>query len=68
MFREYCILQSFRRLIDMEYALLIKVTTAINYIVNSGYLIAGGYMLKTIIRYVKDYKESVLKESIENNN
>jgi len=52
----------------MEYALLIKVTTAINYIVNSGYLIAGGYMLKTIIRYVKDYKESVLKESIENNN
>ena len=39
----------------MEYALLIKVATTINYIVNSGYLIAGGCMLKTIIRYVNPH-------------
>jgi hypothetical protein len=46
----------------MEFALLIKVGMIIKGIVWGGYGIAGGYGVKTVSRYIKDYKESVEKE------
>lgn len=49
----------------MEYAILAKFIMVMNTLVKSGYAIAGGYLVKTGIIYVKDYKESVEKERSE---
>jgi hypothetical protein len=47
----------------MEYWLLAKVGLVIKGLVWGGYGLAGGYGIKTGIRYVQDYKESVAKEN-----
>jgi len=49
----------------MEYVLLMKVGFIIDTIVRIGYGIAGGYFVKTGIKYVQDYKESISKEKVE---
>lgn len=46
----------------MEYILLAKVGVIINGIVKLGYCIAGGYFVKTGLKYVSDYKESIEQE------
>jgi hypothetical protein len=46
----------------MEYALLEKVGVVINLFVKGGYLVAGGYFVKTAFRYVTDYKTSVAND------
>ncbi|MGH1111224.1 MULTISPECIES: hypothetical protein [Bacillus cereus group] len=48
----------------MEFALLIKVGMVIKGIVTGGYCLAGGYLAKTGVRYIQDYKESVAKDEI----
>jgi hypothetical protein len=50
----------------MEFVLLAKVGMVINGIVKLGYAFAGSYFVRTAVRYVSDYKESVEKERIEN--
>lgn len=49
----------------MEYVILGKFLMVMNIIVKTGYTIAGGYLVKTGIIYVNDYKESVEKERNE---
>jgi hypothetical protein len=46
----------------MEFWLLAKVGMVIQGIVTGGYCVAGGYLVKTGIRYVQDYKESIARE------
>jgi hypothetical protein len=46
----------------MEYVLLAKVAIVVNAFIKSGYLLAGSYFVKTGIRYISDYKDSVAKE------
>ena len=48
----------------MEFLILAKIGMIINGIVWAGYTVAGGYAVKTGIRYVKDYKESVENEKM----
>jgi hypothetical protein len=47
---------------SMEFVLLAKVGMIIDGIVKLGYCVAGGYFVKTGVKYVQDYKESVAKE------
>lgn len=46
-----------------ELWLLAKVGMVIKGIVWGGYGIAGGYMFKTGVRYVRDYKEVMKREA-----
>jgi hypothetical protein len=46
----------------MEYVLLAKVGFVIGVVVKTGYVIAGGYLAKTIHRYYSDYKISTANE------
>ena len=46
----------------MEYVLLAKVGFAISVIVKGGYVVAGIFVTKTIMRYTSDYKTSVANE------
>jgi len=46
----------------MEFVILAKVGMVVNWIANGGYVLAGGIFLKTIVKYTKDYKESVANE------
>ena len=50
----------------MEFVLLTKVGMVIDGIVKLGYLFAGSYFIRTGIKYVSDYRESVARERIEN--
>lgn len=45
-----------------EFILLAKVGMVIDVVVKIGYGIAGSYFVKTGIRYIQDYKESVARE------
>lgn len=45
-----------------ELWLLAKVGMAIKTMVATGYIFAGGYAVKTGVRYVKDYKEAMERE------
>lgn len=49
----------------MEFWLLAKVGMIINSIVYSGYAVAGGYIVKTGIRYFQDYKEAIARDEVE---
>jgi hypothetical protein len=49
----------------MEYALLIKVGMLVKGIVWSGYGVACGYAVKTGVKYISDYKDSVAREKVE---
>lgn len=46
----------------MEFVLLAKVGIFISTIVKSGYVVAGGYFVKTAIRYIDDYKVAVAND------
>jgi hypothetical protein len=49
----------------MEFLLLAKVSMIVGTIIKSGYAIAGGYAVKTAIRYVTDYKKAVEKDEVK---
>lgn len=49
----------------MEYVILTKVGMVIGAIVKGGYILAGSYFVKTGIKYISDYKDSVEKERVE---
>lgn len=49
----------------MEFLLLAKVGMVIGTIVKSGYVVAGGYFVKTGLQYIEDYKNSVEQEKAE---
>lgn len=49
----------------MELALLVKVGMIMEGIIRAGYLLAGSYVLRTGVKYIKDYKHSIEKEKIE---
>ena len=51
-------------MLNMEFLLLAKVGMVIDGIVKAGYVLAGSYFVRTGVRYVKDYKESVEKENL----
>lgn len=51
-----------RRWMLMEFLVLAKVGMIVNGIVKLGYCIAGGYLVKTGVKYVSDYKESLEQE------
>jgi hypothetical protein len=46
----------------MEFLLLAKVGMVINGIVTGGYCLAGGYLVKTGIKYYQDYKEAIARD------
>jgi hypothetical protein len=46
----------------MEFMLLAKVGMIIDGVVKGGYILAGSYFVRTAVKYVQDYKESVAKE------
>jgi hypothetical protein len=46
----------------MEYLLLAKVGMVISGLVKSGYVVAGGYFVKTAMTYYNDYKDSIANE------
>jgi hypothetical protein len=46
----------------MEYVLLTKVGFIIGIVVKGGYAVAGGFIVKTILRYTSDYKTSIANE------
>ena len=46
----------------MEYVLLAKVGFFIGIIVKGGYAVAGGFIVKTALRYASDYKTSAANE------
>lgn len=46
----------------MEFVLLAKVGMVISTIVKSGYVVAGGYFVKTAIRYIDDYRIAVAND------
>lgn len=46
----------------MEFILLAKVGMFINGMVWAGYALAGSYVVRTGIQYVRDYRESVEQE------
>lgn len=48
----------------MEYILLTKVGFVIDMIVKIGYGVAGSYFVKTGIKYIQDYKDSVAKDKV----
>ncbi|MCR4362165.1 hypothetical protein JDW21_18690 [Bacillus subtilis] len=47
----------------MEFWLLTKVGIVVKTAVWAGYGLAGSYVVRTCIRYVQDYKESVAREN-----
>lgn len=47
----------------MEFMLLAKVGVIIDTVVKAGYVFAGSYIVRTGIRYYKDYKGYVEQES-----
>lgn len=49
----------------MEFILLAKIGMIIDGIVRAGYMLAGSYAIKTGVKYVQDYKESIAKEKSE---
>lgn len=49
----------------MEFLLLAKVGVAIDWVVRAGYTIAGIYVAKTGVQYVKDYRHFVEQEKAE---
>ena len=49
----------------MEFALLMKVGLIIDTIVKIGYAFAGSYIVRTGIRYYKDYKYYTEQEKSE---
>ena len=49
----------------MEFMLLAKVGMIVKGIVWSGYGLASSYVVKTGVKYVQDYRESVAREKIE---
>jgi hypothetical protein len=46
-----------------EFWLLAKVGMVIKGLVWGGYSLAGGYAIRTSVRYIKDYKEAIAKEN-----
>jgi hypothetical protein len=46
----------------MEFLLLAKVGMIIDGVVKAGYCLAGGYFVRTGVKYVKDYKTSIENE------
>ncbi|AKQ08559.1 hypothetical protein PQE66_gp237 [Bacillus phage PBC2] len=46
----------------MEFWLLAKIGMVVKAFVTGGYAVASGYVIKTGLRYVDDYKESVANE------
>jgi len=46
----------------MEFWLLAKIGIIVKAIVSGGYAVASGYVVKTGMQYVSDYKESVENE------
>jgi len=49
----------------MEFALLVKVGMIMEGIIRAGYVLAGSYIVRTGVRYIQDYKESVEREKVE---
>ena len=47
----------------MEFLLLAKVGMIIDLVIKGGYAVAGSYAVKTCVRYVQDYKESIAREN-----
>lgn len=48
--------------ISMELLLLAKVGFVVDTIVRAGYVLAGSYFVKTGVRYIQDYKDSISNE------
>lgn len=48
----------------MEFLLLAKVGIVIDSIVRAGYILAGSYIVRTGVRYVTDYRESLSKDKV----
>ncbi|AYP68228.1 hypothetical protein PQE75_gp096 [Bacillus phage vB_BcoS-136] len=46
----------------MEFWLLAKVGMVVNGFVTGGYVLAGSYLVRTAMKYVSDYKESIAQE------
>ena len=46
----------------VEFWLLAKVGMIVQTAVNAGYLLAGGYAIRTGYTYVQDYRDSVARE------
>lgn len=46
----------------MEFWLLAKIGMVVKALVSGGYAVASGYAIKTGLKYVEDYKESVANE------
>jgi len=46
----------------MEFVILTKIGYVIDVMVKLGYAVAGGYTVKTAVRYVRDYRDSVATE------
>ena len=51
----------------MDFTLLERVGFVINIVVTAGYCLAGSYIVCTVARYIKDYKDSVEREEKEVN-
>ena len=49
----------------MEFLLLTKVGMVVDVVVKAGYMLAGSYFVKTGIKYIQDYRESVEREKVE---
>ena len=49
----------------MDFWLLNRVAMAVNGVVYGGYGLAGMYMIRVGIQYVKDYRTSIENEEIE---
>jgi len=49
----------------MEFWLLAKVGMVVDFIVKTGYAVAGGYVLRTCVRYYQDYRASIEQEKAE---
>lgn len=46
----------------LEIGLLIKVGMVIKGIVAGGYTLAGSYMARTGVQYIRDYRDSIARE------
>ncbi len=49
----------------MEFILLYKIGVVVDIVVKAGYTLAGVYVLRTGVKYVKDYKYYAEKEKAE---
>jgi len=49
----------------MEFLLLAKIGMLVNVVTTSGYVVAGGYLVRTGIQYITDYKQSIEREKSE---